>query len=188
MGQVGFDPNSFLLQLSAGIASFKVAELLCEPYLLPDLPSLTLLGLSPSGFALPNCFSVYSLNTKGKNPCRRFRASPAAHTRVPCSSEPVMTSGAQFPTGAVDPVTRASQESGRGKMLLDGVGSPCQAARSLALRLSRPDCWGSPGNDSRHFPHASGECQATRVSVRALFFPEYACWGKGRAGRLSGWG
>lgn len=56
MGQVGFDPNSFLLQLSAGITSFKVAELLCEPYLLPDLPSLTLLGLPPSGLLFPIVF------------------------------------------------------------------------------------------------------------------------------------
>lgn len=56
MGQVGFDPNSFLLQLSAGITPFKVAELLCEPYLLPGLPFLTLLGLPTSGFALPTVF------------------------------------------------------------------------------------------------------------------------------------
>lgn len=56
MGQVGFDPNSFLLQLSAGITSFKVAELLCEPYLLPDLPFLPLLGLPSSDFALPTVF------------------------------------------------------------------------------------------------------------------------------------
>lgn len=96
-----------------------------------------------------------------------------------------MTFRAQLPTRAADLITVATQESGRG--LLDGAGSPCQAAKSLALRLSRPDCWGSPGNDSCHFPQNSGECQATRISVRSPILSMFA-GGKGQAGMLNVWG
>lgn len=73
-------------------------------------------------------------------------------------------------------------------MLLNEAGSPGWAARNLVLKLSRPDCWGSSGNDNCHFSYDSGECQGPEPLLEASFFPEYACWGKGQAGRLGGWG